>query len=70
MPRGADILKVKQMVIERLELEVEEKNIVCANQIGGRTYRFWNDSTKCDVIDQEREYTMLYEVPNSQDKNL
>lgn len=56
---------VKEAVLASLTPEgVTKDSLVVCNQKHGKITDMWEDSTSCDDIDQDREYTMVYHVPN------
>ena len=63
--RGMKVADVKSSMLTQMNLKnIKKEELVFANQKSGKISEFFEDSTKCDEIDQDREYTMVYHVPN------
>ena len=52
-------------MINELNLQgVTANDLVVANQKHGQISEIFGNKTSCDDIDQDRDYTMVYHVPN------
>lgn len=56
---------VKTHIVNEMKLQgVKNKDLIVANQRHGKISQFFDDKDKVFDIDQDREYTMVYHVPN------
>jgi len=63
--KSMKIRDVKEKVLASLQPEgVTKDQLVVCNQKYGKITEVFKDSTPCDDIDQDREFTMVYHVPN------
>lgn len=63
--RSMKIKNVKEVVLAELKLDdINPDDLVVCNQKMGKISEMFKDTTSCNDIDQDREYTMVYHVPN------
>lgn len=66
MGKNTRIADVKDAMIEKMDLgsTVTRADLIVANHKYGKITDMFEDTTSCDDIDQDREWTMVYHVPN------